>query len=423
MKVSRTGAVLAFCLFSCACAPMPPRTSGIAPGPGAPTRQILVMLRMPRPHFRPDAVYAGSYDWQSGQQARNRTARALAREHRMRILAQWPMPALRVDCFVMGVPEEDTPARLVERLSMDPRVESVQPVNLFHGLGEDDPLYPLQPSAARWHLAALHAITTGRNVRVAVIDSGVDVDHPDLQGQIRQIGNLVDGSPYVAEMHGTAVAGIIAARANDGIGIAGIAPQAKLMALRACWQDAGGGDAASCTSFTLAKALQAALDGDAQVINLSLAGPRDRLLQRLLEAGISRGVTVVAAADPQVADGGFPASVAGVVAVAGDEAPPASGNVLLAPGRDIPATAPDGGWRLVTGSSFAAAHVSGLVALLRQRAPSLQPRQLRDALAAGTRPVADRPVPIDACAAVSMVAATCACNCAHAYQARAPRLP
>ena len=280
------------------------------------------------------------------------------------------------------VPGNVALAQIVERLSQDPSVESAQAMQLFRVLAHNDPLYPLQPSAKLWHLDELHKITTGRRVRVAEIDTGVDVNHPDLTGRVAVARNFVDGRSDVAEWHGTAIAGIIAARADDGIGIAGIAPESKFLALRACWQTTKSGEtAAVCSSFTLAKALQFALDENAQVINLSLGGPRDRLLERLLDIALSRGITIVAAADPEPGNGGFPASHRGVLAVAGDDGHDVAGAILLAPGRDIPTTMAGQKWGFVTGSSFAAAHVTGLVALLRDVAPDLRPDQLREALA------------------------------------------
>jgi subtilisin family serine protease len=235
--------------------------------------------------------------------------------------------------------------------------------------------------------------------------------------------NFVDGRQDVAEEHGTAVAGIIAARADDRLGIAGIAPEAKLMALRACWQELRGrADAALCSSFTLAKALQFALDENAQVINLSLGGPRDRLLERLLDAAMTRGITVVVAADPGVRDGGFPASQRGVLAVASDDAHDVPVGVLLGPGRDIPTTMVGAKWGFVAGSSFAAAHLTGLVALLRELAPNLRPHQIREALAAQAIPslAGDRRAIVDACAAVARIAGTCACACAVAGDTKSP---
>ena len=384
-------------------------------------RQVLVMLRLPAPHFRPDVNYAGSYDRSAGRDARRQIAELLAKQYGLRVIDGWPMPALGVDCFVMEAPGNASLAQIVEKLSLDPRVESAQPVHLFRVLAHNDPLYPLQPSAKRWHLDELHKITMGRRVRVAEVDTGVDVNHPDLSGRVAVARNFVDGRRDVAEAHGTAVAGIIAARADDGVGIAGIAPEAKFLALRACWQTAETGDAtAYCSSFTLAKALQFALDENAQVINLSLGGPRDRLLERLLDTALSRGITIVGAADPEIGNGGFPASHRGVLAVAGDDGHDVAGDILLAPGRDIPTTIVGQKWGFVTGSSFAAAHVTGLVALLRELAPDLRPQQVRETLAPralrGT--VDGGRVIVDACAAVSRTAGTCACACPVALDIR-----
>ena len=288
-------------------------------------------------------------------------------------------------------------------------------MNLFHVLGHNDPLYPLQPSAKLWHLAEVHEIATGRDVLVAEIDTGVELDHPDLHGQVALARNFVDGSAFVAEMHGTAVAGIIAARADNGVGIAGVAPQARLLALRACWQRSSADDSALCNSFTLAKALQFALDRNARVINLSLGGPRDRLLERLLDAALANGVTIVSAADPQVRSGGFPASYSGVLGVVDEGARDIPRDVLVAPGREIPTTTPGGRWSFVAGSSFAAAHVTGMVALLRELTPEIQPRQVRDALAPAVASAlpATRPVMIDAWGAIARAAAICACTSTH----------
>ena len=114
------------------------------------------MLRSAPPHFRPDVDYAGSYDSRIGRDARRRIAERLADQYQLRLVNDWPMPALGVDCFVMQVPGEIAMEGVVTKLSLDPRVESAQAMNLFHVLAYNDPLYPLQPSANEWHLAELH---------------------------------------------------------------------------------------------------------------------------------------------------------------------------------------------------------------------------------------------------------------------------
>jgi subtilisin family serine protease len=224
--------------------------------------------------------------------------------------------------------------------------------------------------------------------------------------------NFVPGEEYAAESHGTEVAGIIVARADNGLGMAGVAPQARLMALRACWQVAAG--SARCSSFSLAQALQFAIHAKARVINLSLTGPRDELLSRLIDAALAQGSTVVAAVDAAAADGGFPASRPGVLAVASDEGACRVPGGLRAPGDAVPTTTPPSGWGMVSGASFAAAQVSGLSALMLQLAPALTPAQVAEALrasaAGGASAQAGR---VDACSALSRAqpAHRCLCDC------------
>ena len=413
--------LLAVCLAALA----PPAIAGEPAGTDAPAeqlarRQVLLMLRVPAAHYRPDASYGNDYANAPGRTARRHIADTLARAHGLSLHDEWPMPALGVECFVLDAPDAGTASREARALAADPRVESAQAMQVFHALAAPppDPLSAAQPATAAWHLADLHAQATGKGVRIAVIDSGVAIDHPDLRGQVALSRNFVDSRGDVAEAHGTAVAGIIAARAGNGVGIVGIAPQARLLALRACWQrDAG---SAACSSFTLARALQFAIDARAQVLNLSLSGPDDRLLARLLDAAMQHGISVVGAFDDQARDGGFPASHPGVLAVDGlgrTRAPPV---VLHAPGTGIPAPLPDGGWGLVSGASFATAQVSGLVALLLQQRPRLQPLQMRAVLepSPGLPLALERPRAIDACAVMQRSAGHCVCSCAAASAAR-----
>jgi len=380
-------------------------------------RQLLVMLRLPPRHYRPDAGYGGNYMHDTGVAARRRVATDIAQAHGLRLRDSWPMPAIGIDCFIM----EDTGtlplARVLDALARDGRVAWAQALEEYHGLADSDPLYPVQPAAQAWRLADLHRASTGRNVTVAVIDSGVDADHPDLAGQVKAWRNFVDSAPEPAEKHGTAVAGIINARTGNGIGIAGMAPRAKVLALRACWET--GGQAARCNTLTLGKALNYALENNARIINMSLAGPPDRLLQALLDAAVARGVIVVGAADPHIVDGGFPASHPGVFGVArtGDRHPP-SAAMLYAPGTDIPSCMPGARWGMVSGSSYAAAHVTGLLALLAEVQPRANAQALRRTLAAqpatipvsipGAAPVAGT---IDACAALARAVDSCVCLC------------
>lgn len=387
-----------------------PAAAATAPPQVDPGRQVLVLLRMPPKHFRPNADYSDSYGDGQGQRARNRVAERLARRFDLVRVENWAMPMLGVDCFVMTVAEGQSPAEVAEKLSHEPAVAWSEPMNLFYvqssvALAHNDPLFRVQPTASEWRLADLHQISTGRNVRVAVIDSRVDRLHPDLAGQIEFSEDFALAHPDGAEHHGTGVAGIIAAVADNDMGITGVAPHSKLMALRACWQQ--GAEAATvCDTLSLAKALDFAISHNAQVINLSLAGPHAPLLGKLLDVAMARGATVVSAFDPRMPRGGFPASHLGIIAVAEEASGGTPAGIYNAPGRDVPTTQPGGRWYLVNGSSYAAAHVSGLVALLRERGPGVRKSPLSL--------VASQAGRIDACASLLRNTPPCTCACSQA---------
>ena len=377
------------------------------------SREILVMLRLPPPHYRSGVNYAGGYADAAGSASRRRVAEKLAQEQGLAVLSGWPMPTIGVDCYVLRVPAGTSVDEAARRVSRDRRAEWAQPMNLFRALGTNaggsagsakESLYALQPSARLWKLAEMHKVSTGRDVGIAVIDSGADAAHPDLAGRIDAERNFVDAREHVAEAHGTAVAGIIGARMDHGNGVVGIAPQSRLLALRACWEESTA--STLCSSFTLAQALQFAIAEDAQVINMSLSGPDDRLLARLIDAAIERGATVVGAVDDAAADGGFPASHRGVLAVS-DRSGRTS--ALSVPGDDVPAPAPGGRWNFVSGASFAAAQIAGAVALVNAVAPASAVRQS----AAWVRFPANSPDGaagyVDACATLRRSAPTLSC--------------
>ena len=411
---------------------LPAGSANEADDAGDPNRrQLLVMLRLPATHYRPDATYGGRYMDDNGNGARRRRAEALARQHGLTLVEGWAMSLLGIDCYVMQYGDHADPHRLIEQLSRDPQVEWAQSVARFDGMAQvpdsaaadaADALYQVQPAARYWHVADLHRYATGREVRVAVIDSGIDGDHPDLAGQLAVNSNFVDAGPPPPELHGTAVAGIIAARSGNG-GIVGVAPRARLMGLRACWQTNNA--RTRCNSFTLSKALNYAILNNAKIINLSLSGPPDKLLDRLLDVALERGISVVGAVDPQDSGPAFPASHRGVMAVASQSRPgvvpvaakTSAANGLLAPGNDIPTTAPGARWSFVNGSSYAAAHVSGMLALLEELRPDASPTQLRTMLQPADMV---KTANIDACATISRLIRQCSCTCPVPATQRAP---
>jgi len=342
---------------------------------GNADHRVLVFLRMPAAHFTPQGSYGGNYGAGALGAKREALARDRAKAEGLTVVDRWAMPMVGLDCFVMEVPADRSTEAVAEALSHAPGIEWAEPMRTYHGQGkvglkaEGDPLSATQPDMREWHLDALHRIATGKNVKVAVIDSSVDARHPDLAGQVVVRQNFVAGRDDAPELHGTGVAGIIAATAGNGKGIVGVAPNARLMALRACWQESP--EATVCDTLSLAKALYFAIDHKADVVNMSLSGPSDRLLGNLIDAAQSRGITVVGAVDPTQKDGGFPASHSGVVPVIDEGDRTADSRAYGAPGHDIPTTKP-GGWSFVNGSSYAAAHVSGLFALMRERGGKAQ---------------------------------------------------
>lgn len=419
----RAGAVLAaFVAFALAvssagCAGMAARP---APLPGS-TPQVLVTLPAGPPPV-----------WE-------RHAREIAAAHGLYLYGAWTMRSLGVPCIVYGVAPGERLERVVRRLASDPRVESAQPVHTFEMLGDasagGDPYAHLQHGSATLRAAAAHRWATGRGVKVAVIDTGVDVTHPDLAPRIVKAATFVDrgGKSFTRDVHGTAVAGVLAAVAGNGVGIAGVAPEADLLALKACVPLQAAGLEAVCDSYSLAQAIDAAIVLGARVINLSLTGPHDPLLARLLIRGIEGGATVVAAVDPLRADLGFPASLDEVIAVtASDEGPRAAAvdappNLLqavttmgrtsiareaaapaaagrpgpvTAPGADLLTTVPGGGYDFLSGSSLAAAQVAGVVALLLERAPELSPAEIARRLRGG-HDSSSAAARVDACLAVA----------------------
>lgn len=337
-----------------------------------------------------------------------RRAEALASRYRLSLIAQWPVTALGVACIVYEVPGDQSLERVLAALARDGQVESAQPMGTFRVLGQpssdsgsdvSDPYLRLQTGYRNMKIAAAHRFATGKGVRIAVIDTGVDARHPDLAGQVSVSENLAPDPPPggdTADVHGTAVAGVLAAHVGNGIGIAGVAPDARIHALRACWPEKPGVSAALCNSFTLALALNEAIRLETQVINMSLTGPEDPLVRKLIEKALEKGLIVIAAEPGAGRAGGFPANVPGVIAVRGADG--ALGQ-LAAPGTDVLTTVPRGAYEFMSGSSFAAPHVAGAIALLLELKPRLTSAEALRILTENLS--STEPRFIDACAALA----------------------
>jgi subtilisin family serine protease len=324
-----------------------------------------------------------------GSSFAQRVAREIARDYALRRVAAWYIDALHVHCVVYSLEDEPQRDALIERLRADVRVESAQRMQSFRTTAEpagaksyNDPYFPLQRAVDAISVPAAQQLSLGRGVRIAVIDTGVDTAHPDLRGRMEASINVVDSdaAQFALDRHGTAVAGAIGAVANNGLGIIGVAPQVRLLAIKACWETAADG-AATCSSLSLAAGLALAIQQRVQIVNLSFTGPSDPLLERLVARAVAAGIVVVAA-DMRRTTGApvdaFPLKVRGVVAVANaDQVSTRDDRALCAPGHAILTLVPGGRYDYVSGTSMSVALASGVAALvLERRLPHAQGGEL-----------------------------------------------
>jgi hypothetical protein len=369
---------------------------------------------------RPGAVGGTAHGYGSGSNYRIGPAaaasiRELGRQYSLTRVSEWPIEPLGMNCVLFRIPPGTTREAVIEKLRGDRRVLIVQPLNEFESATSpsfDDPYARLQANVQALGVAEAHRVSRGSGVRVAVIDTGVDTSHPDLAGRTQLTRNYVDDDDrgFRADRHGTQVAGLIAAATNNGIGIVGVAPDVRLLALKACWQPSAAG-AGRCNSFTIAQALADALASRAQIINLSLVGPSDPLLAALVGKAVGAGVIVVGAdsVDPRH---GFPAKLPGVIPVAEAEADAADRAALRAPARDIVTLVPDGHYDFASGNSLATAQVTGVVALLLARNQKLAPARLRELLVKSSMAhdsTRGRYLSVNACAALALLVNDAAC--------------
>src|SRR5262245_16742093 len=148
---------------------------------------------------------------------------ALARTYGLREVGAFPLESLGVQCVVFQVPADRRVDDVLARLAADPLVESAQPNQEFRGLGvtHDDPYGTMQYAPRALHADVAHRWATGKGIRVGVVDTGVDTNHPDLRARIVKSVSFVQGGEltFGEDSHGTAVAGVIAAVAGNRIGI------------------------------------------------------------------------------------------------------------------------------------------------------------------------------------------------------------
>ncbi|MDD9893460.1 MAG: S8 family serine peptidase [Gammaproteobacteria bacterium] len=357
-RISLALAILCLASLS-ACATKPTKKIDVA---NAPTNTLLVMIKAPEQrqrHYRRFSV-SGKAD---------QLSKRLASNHQLNLLWQWTLPSLGVHCLVIEKPDANTLASLRE----DKRVLWVQPNNQYSLLNHPSG-HPEQPHEASEAFQQLlkQVNGDGNGATIAIVDTGVDINHPQLSGSKIMASNVVDDLNHVpAEPHGTAVAGLISAQPTSDAQITGLAPGAKIHFIRACWQTTAG--AGSCNSLSLAVALESIAQVQPNFINLSLTGPRDPLLEAQLSKIISNGSAVIAAYDENRKQSHrFPPPQNGVIYARGKPGPKEDG-VICAPSQAV-SLAPNAGYDLVVGNSVATPHVTALAARMKPLNPELSPK-------------------------------------------------
>jgi subtilisin family serine protease len=372
----RSGALIAWLLalagLSGATLAAPPPLPAAVHGPRIVVAFANPTSSAPAPAGTTGTHYAGA-GYRVAQSAQ-RQAERVGQMYALHALTSWPIEALAMHCVVYEIADGRSVEEVLAALQKDTRVVLAQPLQEFRTLSDagggsyNDPLYDLQTNLDSLGIARAHERSQGAGLKVALIDTAVDSSHPDLEGRIVRTHSFIsEGAAGAnASRHGTAMAGIIAAVANNHIGIVGIAPLARVEVFEACWQLAPDNDAAACNTFTLAQALAAALASGAPLVNLSIGGPSDPLLSALVQQGLKRGVTFVGA--HAATESGFPSSIAGVIVAAGSERPLPAG-AFGAPSEHVMTLRPQGQYDFASGTSVAAAELTGVIALLLSASP------------------------------------------------------
>jgi subtilisin family serine protease len=294
----------------------------------------------------------------------------------------------QLDVHVLGAASSIGVAPALAALRADPRVNHAEPEGVVRALQvPNDELWSSQWSPVRTHAPRAWDLTTGSaGIVVAIVDTGIDPTQPDLRGKLVSGYDYVNGDPDPSDDngHGTAVAGVVGADSNNGIGVAGYCWGCRLMPVKVL--DAGG----IGSTTALAQGIVWATDHGARVINVSLGSSTDdATVAAAAQYARMHGVLVIAAAgnnSSSILE--YPAALPDVVSVsASDESDRLygfsnSGAALAAPG-DNSTTSWGGGYESFLGTSSAAPVVSGIAALGFSADPDATPGDVEEALKAG----------------------------------------
>ncbi len=323
------------------------------------------------------------------------TVDALGRRLRLDPLASFTSNDITI--FRWKIPDRRSVPAVIRSLEAERIVLAAQPNYLYQlqqqqTLG-DTPVTSVgrgdsgQYALAKLRLPEAHALAKGEKVLIALIDSGIDTSHPELEGMIVDSFDALK-SDEKAHAHGTAVAGAIVAHAR----LTGAAPEARILAVRAFSAEKRTPEA---TTYSINQGIDWAIDRGARIVNMSFTGPRDPAIEQKIAQARNKGLILIAAAGNAGAKSQplYPAAYPSVIAVTATDADDklfeganrGSHIAVAAPGVDILLPAPEAGYQVTTGTSFAAAEVSGIAALMLERRPELGQDEVRKALIATAR--------------------------------------
>ena len=335
----------------------------------ADSKEWVVVLDDPRPKRLQGwqrTGYRGSSNYRSAVELKRFGGR-LAKDYNLALKDQWLIESLGVYCLIVEF--NDDKAKTKAALEKLEGVQWVQPSNDFELLSSsnDVPTYlALDEVPNEVHNPVIPQSMNGEGVTIAIVDSAVDHTHPDLATAIALSDDfVVSGTKSQnGEAHGTAIAGVMVAQRDSKLGIAGVAPRAKLLAYRGCWESDDG--QTNCNTLSLARALDAVTRSGADILNLSLSGPQDFLLDQLVNRVLENNTLIVAAFDPQRAgQARFPTKREGVLIVRAEQLDSQYQDVFTAPGARVVAS-PGNRYNFMKGHSVATAYTSGVLALHKQ---------------------------------------------------------
>lgn len=338
-----------------------------------PKNEWIVVLDDPRPARLKGwqrGGYSGDGNYQNALELK-RAGKRIAKKHDLTIQSEWFIESLGVYCLVANLQGDQAPA--LKRLRADEKVKSVQLSNRFELLNVNDDDRGEQSVKINQALLEppelqLPASIDGRGVVVALVDSAVDQTHVDLTNSVTENLDFINDESKTSsgEAHGTAIAGVIIADRESDLGVTGIAPGAELKVYRGCWEDTADGSK-NCNTLSLARALDAvATSSAADILNLSLSGPKDELLDQIVSNILVQGISVVVAHDPKrSASNRFPSMSPGVLTVRAQTMDIDKPGIFSAPGAKVVA-APQQRASFIMGHSVATAYTSGVLALCTQ---------------------------------------------------------